>query len=1261
MLLRRSRLAARHPDRPFLAPYWLIALLAATVGIALLLLYPREDLARRLADNPDTALSAAYLDNLLRSDPHNPQLRLLLARRQIALGDTLRARQTLQAALDSPDGELRREAGWLLWEIVDSELRRLPRAAAGQRAALVDEYRTRFKQLAAQEWPLERRLELAGKAFALNERELGRRLFTEAAAGLPTTDSLALLDKAASEALAGRDYRGSAELYLLARQISPDRLLARRYYLAAVRTLQAGNQPLAALELGERELGDLADDQEALILLTQLARAAGRPDSAERHVRRLLKLSLLQQWQRHQVARAWGDGVFLPVGQRPPAGVPALPFDDRIYTLGYDVFVENRKLDDAWKVASAAVRQAPDSLTWRRRLAQVAEWTTRPQAALDNWHAIARQSGDDEAWQHVLRLAPGLFDERALIDALRHQVAAHPDDLRLLRELVAAHERLGDPQPALDYLAQRCRRSAQPACLEMQAELAERAGQPILAIAAWQTLLNQPGQLSAPRALRLALLLLTQGRGDDGYRWLNRAQAEAGQPEAGNADYWRLNGQLAEYALDTDAAIRIFRRLVEAGQGEQGDYDALLRLLADDQPEEAALLASLAWQRFGETRHLIQALNLYASRERWTELGRLIGQAQGQPALRQEPDFLRLAAAHYQRSGQLDLARRTLVHGLRLAPESTEMQQALLWLLIDSKDAANLRKLLGRHEMAWRRNPALHDSLAAAYQALSQPQVALARYLKPQLAERRTDFLWMMNYADALEQDQKADQAWRLRRMLLSEEWQTARRNPTAARGWLAAGDLDRVRRLARTRLILTQSRGDPALAALRELLRLDRDSDAKLSDAAAETALGWLQEQGEYNAVRGFLWQQYGRSHSRPDRRPLWAEIGESLANRDQAASGELLVRFDEGLSRYERINIAQTVGDTRLAQSAAFATQEAQTDDDALHMQLAESLLAFSDQGGLDMAKRSLGSIEERVQLATYHLAIDPRLSLDVDWGRIARRVRDNNVFAMTPDEEMASARLRWRQRDGETLFRAERRQSFDDYTPLQVVQRVRIDDRLSLDLGLGSALPSPESVALRVAGMKRQVTLGLNYMPTRVDQIQIEHRRESYRLQNGEALGNGHHTGISYSHALRQETPDLQVGAFWSIHRFDRQTLSDSGQLARFHRDYLPAEQKALYPKVANLPDNYFVPDNFHYYGLRLSTNTRFEQDYTRPWRPFGSVSLTQHSELGNGFDLRLGLAGSVFGADHFVLTGGVAKSGMQSGGLVREMQLTYRIHF
>ena len=64
----------------------------------------------------------------------------------------------------------------------------------------------------------------------------------------------------------------------------------------------------------------------------------------------------------------------------------------------------------------------------------------------------------------------------------------------------------------------------------------------------------------------------------------------------------------------------------------------------------------------------------------------------------------------------------------------------------------------------------MHDALAAAYMALSRPAVALQRYLRPHLQENGDDFLWMMSYADALEQNQQADLAWRLRRELWTKQ-----------------------------------------------------------------------------------------------------------------------------------------------------------------------------------------------------------------------------------------------------------------------------------------------------------------------------------------------------------------------------------------------------------------------------------------------------------------------------------------------------------
>ena len=163
-----------------------------------------------------------------------------------------------------------------------------------------------------------------------------------------------------------------------------------------------------------------------------------------------------------------------------------MPFYDRIYTLGVEAFLDNRKLEDAWKVAASAVLQAPNNLAWRERLAQVSEWTARPQQALANWLVIAQASGREEGWNAVLRLAPGLFDDAALRLALQHQLTRQPDNEVLLREVVAVYERQGQPLAGLKFLEQTYRRTGKVWVLSAAAELAERAGDDELALRYWK-------------------------------------------------------------------------------------------------------------------------------------------------------------------------------------------------------------------------------------------------------------------------------------------------------------------------------------------------------------------------------------------------------------------------------------------------------------------------------------------------------------------------------------------------------------------------------------------------------------------------------------------------------------------------------------------------------------------------------------------------------------------------------------------------------
>lgn len=1247
MLLQRSKLAVTHVERPRLASPYSIALLGVLVVAALVAIYPHQNLVNRIYQAPASQVTASYLDNLLRTDPGNPRLRLMLARSHLQLGAYGKVHDTVAPALASDDDALRTDATILIWEANDAQLAKLP-AGSPERARLLTRLRGELAELAQQELPPDLLPVIARKAFAIGLPALGLNLFERLAAGSDRSGQW--YAEAARTALGHGEYRAAAQFFLIARERSANLATARAHFLDALRALRFGDLAGEAIDLADRTIGQppsLLDDTQTLAVMVELARAARRPDLADKYARRLLRLALLEQWRRAQLAKTGMDAVLrrVAVQDEELRGSPRLPFDDRIYRLGFDAFLDNKKLDDAWQVAASAVRQAPENLDWRERLAKVSEWTGRPQMALENWLYLAQSSGRDEAWQAVLRLAPGLFDDSALRAALQRELARRPGDRVLIREIVALYERAGDPTGALLFLDRQHAASRQAWLLADMAGLAERSGDDARALRLWKRLLAD-GRPDTDQIVHIATLLLLNGDNAEAIDLLDTHRQSAGAEETG---YWRLAGEVGRKYGRDELALAAYRQATQSRDAVAADFDALHALLLDDYPLDAARVVAAAFRRFGQTAHAVRALATFAAEEAWSEAGRLLGEldARQLDRLRRSPDFLRYSGLYHQHQGRLAAARRDLELALKLAPDDTEVQRTLLWIVIDGNDAVTLRRMLAQIEPAARDNPVLHDTLAAAYQLLSRPDVALKRYLTPQLAHKHDDFLWLMNYADALEQNQEADRAWRLRRHLLAGQRQLA-----DGRTWLTgspAVPLDVTRRVARARLALHQRQGDPSLAVMRELLRLDRDGERHLSNAARQVAAGWLQDHGEYQAERGWLWQQYARNAMRP----LWADITVALVEDDRETLGDLLDRFGESLPRYDRINAARRVDDLRLAQTDAFDTQTDQPDDDPLHLQLTEALLAHSDHLGGTVASRDVGGLGEREIGVLWHLSLSPRLSLDLGLGSIARRNHDTAVIGAAPDETYRSARLNWRHADGETRFGIGQRDSLARYHPLSVEHEQRLDERLRLRIGIGHQLPATDTTALRVAGMKDRAFASLSYRPTLRDRLTVEYAAERYATQTDSKLGDGRHFSVEVAHALRLEPRDLELSVFWSHHGYSRRDAAPDPAL-------LPLLPAGL-ASVRDLGPNFFVPDSFSYGGIRLSTDSRFAHEYTRAWRPYATVARTWHSALGPGYDLAFGIAGSVFGADHLRLGGTLGRSGLSGGGLVREIGITYRQHY
>ena len=134
MLLRRSKLAAQRTERPYLAPYWLLLLMGGLIVVALILIYPEQNLIQRVVKAPESELSSAYVTNLLRTDPNNPKLRLLQATQALEHGNVGALREALEPMLVADDPAMRREVAWLLWQASKLESNR-PAADRPARAA----------------------------------------------------------------------------------------------------------------------------------------------------------------------------------------------------------------------------------------------------------------------------------------------------------------------------------------------------------------------------------------------------------------------------------------------------------------------------------------------------------------------------------------------------------------------------------------------------------------------------------------------------------------------------------------------------------------------------------------------------------------------------------------------------------------------------------------------------------------------------------------------------------------------------------------------------------------------------------------------------------------------------------------------------------------------------------------------------------------------------------------------------------------------
>ena len=781
----------------------LLGIVVLAIG-ALILVFPKKDLISLLrseggADNRE--LTVAYLRNIIRTEPKDMGLRLLLVEKLMDAGDLDGARLGLTDARPLAGASGAAQEAWDRWDLMWwqarlREARKFGREAQWLQAASellariqrrIASVSTPAQVFASIQSARDLRAELATPGDAKGEAKGNAQGGTLADEALRVQHQLLVrlltlpasgaadLARGAGLALEDARFQIASDLFFAARRKTV--LPEQRYTLLqqGVRALLAAGQPREAWLAAVRESKplDAADPaaQTTWWWLAELALAASEPREAALALRNVVPLNasaaqLVKILSAQRLQVAWA--TFAAAGDLPAA----------------------------LKIADAAVLAQPQSALWLERKAHVAEWSGLAPLALAAWLELMKQGANRQALANVFRLSPMVYDDAALLASWLTLSRQRRLSEAEVDKVIDVYERLGSVEATLAFVrqlrAQATLANADGAArlLGIEAKLLAQAGRPNEAIAVLEQL--RLAGLAKEDALRLAFLYLKQGNPSLALRALQSARLGAdragGTGAVFDSGYWSLLADLAYDAGERVAARDALDLLIARGKLESYQAERAIRLRLDaNQTALALALAAQLYPRFPEDRILYAWLDVIESQKSPTGLRDLLAALppDQRKRLERSPSFLERRAGLFQRLGDIALALRDYQQSLALRPGHSPTRLSYWWLLVDQRDRVTLRAELARAgrtssadstgstgSTGSTRNmgridaiqeEAFSDVRAAAWQLLDQPQMALAA-MQGVARKRANDFLWLMNYADMLDRSGRASQALRVRR-----------------------------------------------------------------------------------------------------------------------------------------------------------------------------------------------------------------------------------------------------------------------------------------------------------------------------------------------------------------------------------------------------------------------------------------------------------------------------------------------------------------
>lgn len=624
--------------------------------------------------------------------------------------------------------------------------------------------------------------------------------------------------------------------------------------------------------------------------------------------------------------------------------------------------------------------------------------------------------------------------------------------------------------------------------------------------------LAAPRQSSAAEsARRQAERLALANKPGEALEVLRNARVKAAP---GDTLYWQFYGDQAWDRGLKPEALQAYRTAWAAGPVHARAMERLIQHYNESgEPMQAIDIGKQGYQRLGEARWLLLAMDAASQASLWDELRALSLQAKADEDKFNSSEMYWLLQAHVaNHDADKPRARAAYDQALALNPASVATRAQVLWFEIDKGDPQRLASHLAKWQDDARTQPVYWAPYAVALLQLGQVDESLA-WFDRQVAEKPDDYLWQLSYVSLLSRAPPEQQA-RVRQDLLGR-----------LKGRLAVADaLPKAQAKALLLAHAALVRDFEGLSAGDQALRdmLDRGyNDADVYESLVASSLA----QKQVHAAHHWLL----RAEADGQKLPAYQLLAVALAENDAPAIERVLAERAQELSAADRVTGLRQVGRNQLALSLTEQSLLQAQDDstellrqhrDQLRRQLARWVEAGHESRNLSDLKirrsevaASFGHDRGRTTLRIAHNALradSPNLRLS--------GLQSENDLSLLAEVSIRNEPMRF------TLGTNQRADKSLTYGRFEWTHA--LSGRLSTRLEVLFNGLTEETSALRAIGSKDKVSVGLGGSFTDQTYGRLELAAQHFNTRQGDSLGRGHRLEGELGTAVSNRWPGWQA---------------------------------------------------------------------------------------------------------------------------------------